>query len=111
MIFVIEPRRAGKTYTLIDWFLENPDGHIIIVSTVQEKRRVIDEIRKRIPETSITYWENRVFTYRQADGYVLHGRQVKIGIDDVEAYIRSHFAPNHVELVTGTGTVMRPREQ
>lgn len=89
MKILVGDRGTGKTFRMIQWFVEDVQNRVILVPNVQQRRFVTDEIVKMFPEMAETAraWLGHV---RVFDSATERGRTNKeVWIDNVDMILRS----------------------
>lgn len=97
MEFIVRPRRSGKTTDILMWMNGHKD-RVMVVHSVQEKRRLLEWIDDRKLEIS----EAQLITLDQVSRGSLRGRNVRVGVDNLDFMLNALFGAE-VDIVAATG--------
>lgn len=82
-------RRQGKTETLIEWFLLDPDHRVIITADVVRAEHITKRLADKT-DTTASQWKRHVLPWASRD--TLHGRRVEVVIDQADHILQWMFA-------------------
>lgn len=96
--FFVGDRRSGKTKRMIEWAYGHPE-RVIVVHT-QSTQLIVLRMAK---EMKRTLNEDQVISYDKIRSDCLRGRDVVLGVDNIELLFGHHLFGIPVRMVTATG--------
>lgn len=95
---IVGDRGSGKTTYLADWVREDPDNHIIAVSTRMDRDRVIKEFD--LDKLSVITYDEIANPLGVRTKKMVDPRDIKIAIDNLDIYLTNLSKSFYIDLAT-----------